>query len=188
MTWHDNAASALSFKDANGSVATGHGHFPVQNCSRDADYSSDDLCAENFDAFQSLREFQIGKGSGRGRQAMNMIAHPNGVLPPIDFRFAFPDFVRVTDVIGRLFSELEDSVVQCEQPARGKAGRHSRKSLGQVARSVPRSYWNDFAQGDRASVQSLVHAHKINAGLEIACHDRTLDWCSAAPSREQRRM
>ncbi len=69
-----------------------------------------------------------------------------------------------------------------------QAGADVRHALGQAGGGVVGADVHDLGQQDGPLVQTLGHAHDLDAGLAVAGHDGALDRGGAAPARQQRAM
>jgi hypothetical protein len=49
-------------------------------------------------------------------------------------------------------------------------------------------YWDYFPHRYRSSIETSIHVHDVNAGLQVAGHNGALDWRSTSPTWQQRSM
>jgi hypothetical protein len=105
---HWGLAGTLGGDDADRLVAAGDDHRRVDDGARRAD-PFDDFGAKNLDPFHPSADRNFAVCAGRGREAVDAVAHRDGVDAPVDRRFTLVDFICVGGALGALWTKDETS-------------------------------------------------------------------------------
>ena len=137
------------------------------------------LCRPNFE-----RLFHVGTHAAGRRIKRAYFARDNlRRLCPIDFCFRLVDFFGVAYAVGWLWCGLRCSAVaQLTQIVHDHARAHFGQFIVQCGGGVLFGHGQAFDCEHIAGVQPRVHLHQRDAGVGVACLNRSVNRCGAAPA------
>ena len=104
-------------------------------------------------------------------------------LCPIDGRFCFLNFVRVSDAFQRLLLGLE--MAHLPKRFHNQVCTHFGQLVVQAGRGVLCADGACFCQQHVTGVQARIHLHDGHARLGVACFNGTVNGRSAPPAGQQ---